>query len=69
MPGEGAAELTACLRLLVAAGYRGAWSIEPHLQVLPHRGWAGSGAERLRTFLDYGRRLERLVAEQVLAGE
>jgi sugar phosphate isomerase/epimerase len=36
VPGQGDAEVAACLNLLAANGYQGALSIEPHLSLVPH---------------------------------
>ena len=38
LPGDGDARVADCLRLLLDHGYRGAFSLEPHLGVLPHAG-------------------------------
>ncbi|MFE0777292.1 M20/M25/M40 family metallo-hydrolase [Streptomyces sp. NPDC058861] len=38
LPGEGAARVADCVRLLEEYGYRGAYSLEPHLAVVPHEG-------------------------------
>lgn len=62
-PGEGSGQLAGCLRLLHAAGYAGTLSIEPHLLVAPHLGRLDPGPRGVATFVEYGRRLERLVAE------
>ncbi|MEU5694080.1 TIM barrel protein [Actinosynnema sp. NPDC020468] len=35
-PGEGDARVADCVALLRAEGYRGAWTLEPHLAALPH---------------------------------
>jgi sugar phosphate isomerase/epimerase len=40
LPGRGEAEVETCLRTLVAHGYRGHVSIEPHLTLRPHEGFA-----------------------------
>lgn len=66
MPGEGGARVADCLRTLLTRGYGGACSIEPHIVVRPHEHRAASG-ERSGVFVAYGRRLERLVREQVLS--
>lgn len=38
LPGEGAARVADCLRVLIEHGYTGALSIEPHLGFVPHEG-------------------------------
>ncbi|MEU0895586.1 sugar phosphate isomerase/epimerase family protein [Streptomyces massasporeus] len=61
LPGEGGAEVAACLRILAAHGYTGALSLEPHLAVRPHDGLvrAGEGAGDL--FVRAGQALTRLL--------
>lgn len=63
LPGQGEAEVRECAAMLLASGYRGVWTIEPHLRVAPHRGrWlAGDGA--IDEFIAYGRAFERLLAD------
>lgn len=66
-PGEGQADVGACLRLLLDRGYRGAWSIEPHVVLRPHEDTgAVKVADRRRGFVASGRALERLVRREVL---
>jgi sugar phosphate isomerase/epimerase len=36
-PGTGEARVRDCVRLLRSAGYAGAWSLEPHVALQPHR--------------------------------
>ncbi len=48
-PGRGSAGVSACMRLLIDAGYDGPWVLEPHFGVAPHDG-------RLRTSPSQGRR-------------
>lgn len=65
LPGAGRARVADCLRLLLRAGYRGAWSIEPHLELRPHEQQTRPcGAAT--SFVAAGAALERLVREQVL---
>ncbi|MDA0567828.1 sugar phosphate isomerase/epimerase [Streptomonospora sp. S1-112] len=60
VPGEGEAGVADCLRLLLAAGYQGVWSIEPHLALRPHEpGTALSGDPA--AFTAAGEALRRLV--------
>lgn len=78
VPGAGRARVADCLRLLLRAGYTGAWSIDPHLSVRPHEpacrptpapagGRDGAaGREAQDGFVACGMALERLVREQVL---
>lgn len=65
LPGDGECRVADCLRLLVARGYSGVWSVEPHLRVRPHEGLAGAGHERLGPFVTYARRLEELIRDEV----
>lgn len=62
-PGEGACQVDACLRTLIAHGYDGGYSIEPHIGAVIHTGDVG-GAERdqllWESYIEYGRRLMAL---------
>jgi sugar phosphate isomerase/epimerase len=62
-PGEGAAGVEECLRILYAHDYRGALSIEPHLHLRPHLRARDldPGRGDLAAFVGYGRALEGLV--------
>ncbi|WP_063759750.1 sugar phosphate isomerase/epimerase [Kitasatospora sp. NRRL B-11411] len=65
LPGAGDARLAESLRLLTARGWRGVWSLEPHLATRPHEGLAADG----RTdsgFVAAGRALTALVEREVL---
>ncbi|WP_084723179.1 sugar phosphate isomerase/epimerase family protein [Streptomonospora alba] len=64
VPGRGSAGVAECLRLLLERGYRGTWSIEPHLSLLPHRA-AGTGD--VDAFVAAGEALRPLAAEAVAA--
>ncbi|HEX5543519.1 MAG TPA: sugar phosphate isomerase/epimerase family protein [Micromonospora sp.] len=68
LPGEGQCRVADCLRLLLAHGYTGTWSIEPHVLLRPHDN-LDQTAERdgVAAFVAYGRRLEQLVRDEVLA--
>lgn len=66
-PGEGTAGVAECLRMLLAHGYDGVLSIEPHLHLRPHL--AASGVGDRAAFVAYGRTLERLVARAVSAAD
>nr|WP_246019377.1 sugar phosphate isomerase/epimerase family protein [Saccharothrix australiensis] len=59
-PGQGAARVAECVELLRANGYRGAWSLEPHISLRPHEpgGLADDAAE---TFVAAGRAMVRLL--------
>ncbi|MEW2620534.1 sugar phosphate isomerase/epimerase family protein [Streptomyces sp. NPDC048106] len=62
LPGEGAAGVAECLRILAAHGYTGALSLEPHLAVRPHEGLARAGADAGDLFVRAGQALAALLA-------
>ncbi|MHC0432824.1 sugar phosphate isomerase/epimerase family protein [Streptomyces sp. O3] len=66
LPGEGESRVADCLRLLRESGFAGVWSIEPHLALRPHESRTDLGDDGPRLFVEYGRRLESLVAAEVL---
>jgi sugar phosphate isomerase/epimerase len=68
LPGQGRSKVADCLRLLLARGFTGTWSIEPHLTVRPHENLGDAGSDGVDAFVAYGRQLERLVREEVLPG-
>ncbi|MFD0898905.1 sugar phosphate isomerase/epimerase family protein [Actinomadura sediminis] len=59
-PGEGAAGVAECLRILFDHGYTGALSLEPHVGLRPHA--PIPGRPEPAAFADCARALERLVA-------
>lgn len=62
MPGEGHGRVKDILRDLIASGYQGGVSIEPHVAVVFHDASVTSSAEaQYRSFVDYGRQLEGMV--------
>ncbi|WP_369200349.1 sugar phosphate isomerase/epimerase family protein [Streptomyces sp. PU-14G] len=61
LPGDGEARVADCLRTLLEGGYRGAFSLEPHLSAQPHAG-VSADASAARPFVAAGRRLENLLA-------
>jgi sugar phosphate isomerase/epimerase len=64
MPGEGDGAVRAIIKDLLASGYRGAFSIEPHVAVVFHDASVQANAEQqYRSYVDYGRALEKLIAE------
>ncbi|GAA1248222.1 hypothetical protein GCM10009665_43900 [Kitasatospora nipponensis] len=63
LPGEGEMAVADCLRLLLGAGYRGSWSIEPHLAVRPHEHYRAEPAHCRATFAACGQALRRLAEE------
>ncbi|MEU7530193.1 sugar phosphate isomerase/epimerase family protein [Saccharothrix sp. NPDC042600] len=56
-PGQGAARVADCVALLRARGYRGAWSLEPHVSLRP----GVSGAPDAAAFVAAGRAMEGLL--------
>ncbi|WP_426402894.1 M20/M25/M40 family metallo-hydrolase [Streptomyces sp. R-07] len=60
LPGEGVARVADCVRLLEDHGYRGAYSLEPHLAVVPHAGVRGEGTDTAGPFVRAARRLATL---------
>ncbi|MGW0362735.1 M20/M25/M40 family metallo-hydrolase [Streptomyces sp. NPDC002990] len=62
LPGEGTARVADCVRLLEEHGYRGAYSLEPHLSVLPHAGLRGEDSDTAGLFVRAARRLDALDA-------
>ncbi|MFG2115257.1 sugar phosphate isomerase/epimerase family protein [Streptomyces sp. NPDC048718] len=61
LPGEGDAEVAACLRILAAHGYTGALSLEPHLALRPHEGLTRAGEDAADLFVRAGRALTGLL--------
>ncbi|MBT2510081.1 sugar phosphate isomerase/epimerase [Streptomyces sp. ISL-98] len=64
LPGEGTVRLTECVRLLEEYGYRGWYSLEPHLARIPHLGVAGDPAELAAGYRAYARALTQLLGIQ-----
>ena len=61
-PGEGDAQVARILKDLIGLGYRGGISIEPHMAVVFHDpSVKASGDARYGNFVEYGRRLEKLL--------
>jgi sugar phosphate isomerase/epimerase len=63
-PGEGEGQVADCLALLLSNGYRGGFTIEPHMHVAPHRGERVAGEGATASFVRCGRALERLMERQ-----
>jgi len=63
-PGEGQARVSAILKDALARGYNGAVSIEPHMSKVFHEPEGQTPGENTmrQNFVEYGRRLERMVA-------
>ena len=67
-PGEGQGRVRDILRDAFARGYKGAIAIEPHVAVVFHDASVKSSeAETYRSYVDYGRRLMKLI-EEIRAG-
>ena len=64
-PGEGQGRVRDILRDAFARGYDGGVSIEPHMVVIFHDAHAKAGTddETKQNFVEYGRRLEKIIAE------
>ena len=64
-PGEGQGRVRDILRDALARGYSGGVSIEPHMVVVFHDVTSKSASEdgARKNFVEYGRRLERLIIE------
>ncbi|HMJ89092.1 MAG TPA: TIM barrel protein, partial [Candidatus Acidoferrum sp.] len=62
MPGEGDGCVRAVIKDLLASGYDGAFSIEPHVAVVFHDASVQASAEaQFKSYVDYGRALEILI--------
>ena len=62
--GDGTGDVRAIVRDLLARGYDGGFSMEPHLKVFFHDASVKSDAEvRYTNYVEYGRRFGRLLAE------
>jgi sugar phosphate isomerase/epimerase len=63
-PGAGHGDVRRIVRDLLAGGYDGGLSIEPHLAVVFHDAAVRSTEEaRFQAYLEYGRRLEKMIGE------
>jgi sugar phosphate isomerase/epimerase len=63
-PGEGDGDVRRIVKDLLASGYDGGFSIEPHLSVVQHdQSVASPEEQRYNSYVEYGRRMERMVAE------
>jgi len=65
-PGEGQGRVEDILGDAISRGYAGAISIEPHMVVVFHdsQSKASSSEEMSKNFVEYGRRLEALIAKR-----
>jgi sugar phosphate isomerase/epimerase len=63
MPGEGQGDVLRIVKDLVASGYDGGISMEPHVAVVHHEGMSQTKDElKYQTYVEYGRRFEKLLA-------
>lgn len=63
-PGEGNGDVVRIVSDLLQSGYDGGISIEPHMAVVHHDALVASPEEqRFRTYVEYGRRMERIISE------
>lgn len=63
-PGEGSGAVRPIVRDLLASGYNGGFSIEPHLAVVFHDANVQSSDEaQYQSYVEYGRRLEKLIKD------
>jgi len=63
-PGEGTADVKRIVKDLLASGYFGAISIEPHMGVAPDFATSPTPeAGKYQTYVEYGKRLGKLLAE------
>jgi sugar phosphate isomerase/epimerase len=63
-PGEGAGDVKRIVTDLLASGYDGGFSIEPHMAVVFHESSGITVEEaRFNIYVEYGRRMERLIEE------
>ena len=60
--GEGEAMVTEIIEDLLASGYDGFVSIEPHIAAVVHTGETSDPETMYRTYVEYGRRLNGIVA-------
>ena len=66
-PGEGVGEVRRVVRDLIATGYAGYLSIEPHIKSVVHLGQSGEPAGACETYLEYGRRMAAILDEALQA--
>jgi len=63
-PGEGDGAVRPIIKDLLASGYDGGFSIEPHMVVVFHDANSEANADVMRAnYVEYGRRLQRLIGQ------
>ncbi|MCC5621515.1 hypothetical protein [Nostoc sp. CHAB 5715] len=66
LPGEGAVPILDCLDYVLAQGYQGGISLEPHLSLIPHEGTRDTSVERRRTYINYAQRFINLIDDRLI---
>ncbi|MGC5033284.1 sugar phosphate isomerase/epimerase family protein [Micromonospora sp. DT229] len=61
LPGSGELDLTACIRRLEAAGYRGWYSLEPHVAHIPHLQVSGEAGQLEASYRAYATRFRTII--------
>ena len=62
-PGEGVGDVRKIMKDLLRRGYDGGISIEPHMGAVFHDPNAGHNLDAEQIYIEYGRRMEKLIAE------
>jgi sugar phosphate isomerase/epimerase len=62
-PGEGDGDVRRIIKDLVARGYDGGISIEPHMSVVFHDPDSKPGPETAEIYMEYGRRMKKIIEE------
>ena len=62
-PGEGQSMVRRICKSLLDLGYKGAFSIEPHITAQIHLGTSSSGREAEEIYLEYGHRVNAMLAQ------
>lgn len=64
LPGAGEADLAQCISELLANGYEGLFSIEPHLNLIPHmKSQTGDEAQMKRNYIAYGQQAGEILQQ------
>jgi sugar phosphate isomerase/epimerase len=62
-PGEGDGDVYRIVEDLLADGYDGGISIEPHMSIVHHNSVVSPQEQQFNTYVEYGRRMERLIQQ------
>ncbi|WP_341716781.1 sugar phosphate isomerase/epimerase family protein [Micromonospora sp. FIMYZ51] len=65
LPDSGELDLAACIRRLEAAGYRGWYSLEPHVAHIPHLQVSGDAGQLAQSYRSYATRFRPIVEAAV----